>query len=139
VRIDLGGSTCAEQAIVKENGHLRDGISGGKNECHDEVASSIVVGLAQRNLRPGEYNWLSQVLEHEAQRAGCITHGIRAHQNDKAVEVEIIGLYVICQESPIGGADVGGIQKWLISARTVSIMSGREVDVGCDANTAEIK
>jgi hypothetical protein len=37
--------------------------------------------------------------------------------------VEIIGFYIICQESPIGGADVGGIQKWLISARTASTMS----------------
>ena len=40
-----------DQTIMKEDCHLGDCITAGKDSCHDEILACIVVRFTQRDLR----------------------------------------------------------------------------------------
>lgn len=61
MRVDFGGTTCSQQSIVKEDGHLVDGIARCKNERHDQISSRIVVRFAQGYLTSSEYDGLAEI------------------------------------------------------------------------------
>ena len=115
--IDLGGAIASEQLAIEEDTHfwhhrLAIGIlERGNFDGGHHVLLAVCAKLADRKLATREDDRLGEVLKHEGEGGGGVSHRVGAMQDDKAIVIVIIvgdDAYDLCPSHRVHVAGVDG-------------------------------
>ena len=110
--VALGCAVGAEEAVLEVDRYLRHhGIAlfvllGRYLDSRQQVLTRIATQYAYGQLATREHHRFAQVLQHEAQRRGRITHRVGAVQDHEAVILLIVVIHHLGHASPTVGTDV---------------------------------